>query len=107
MLILPQISLLFKNGRVTRAKIVAGFCPGQLYLFIFHCLTDFFTKQALDFVLHRLRTGGAEMRPYPVSSFADFLHQRGRGLRRGLGVGDGFGGSRFVTHSSPFSVEVC
>ena len=46
------------------------------------------------------------MRPHPVGSLADFLHQRGRGLRCGLGVGDCFGGGRFVTHSSPFSVAV-
>ena len=78
-----------------------------MLLLVFHRLTDFLSEQPLDFVLHCLGAGGAEMRPYPVSSFADFLHQRGRRLRRGLGVGDGFGGSRFVTHSSPFSVEVC
>ena len=47
------------------------------------------------------------MRPYPVGGFADFLHQRGRGLRRGFGVGDRFGGGRFVAHSSPFSVTAC
>ena len=47
------------------------------------------------------------MRPHPVGGLADFFYQRGRGLRRGLGVGDGFGGGRFVAHSSPFSVAVC
>ena len=47
------------------------------------------------------------MRPYPVGGLADFLHQRGRGLRRGLGVGDRLGGAGFVAHSSPFSVAVC
>ena len=47
------------------------------------------------------------MRPHPVGGLADFFYQRGRGLRRGLGVGDGFGGGRFVAHSSPFSVTVC
>ena len=47
------------------------------------------------------------MRPHPIGGFADFLHQRGRGLRRGLGEGNGFGGGRFVAHSSPFSVTAC
>ena len=44
------------------------------------------------------------MRPHPVGGLADFLYQRGRGLRRGLGIGDRFGGSCFVAHSSPFLV---
>ncbi len=47
------------------------------------------------------------MYPHPVSSLADFLHQRGRGLRRGFGEGDRLGGTGFVAHSSPFSVAVC
>ena len=47
------------------------------------------------------------MRPHPVGGLADFLHQRGRGLWRGLGVGDRLGGAGFVAHSSPFSVAVC
>ena len=76
-------------------------------LLVFHCLPDFLTKQALDFILHCLGAGGTEMRPHPVGGLADFLHQRGRGLRRGLGVGDRFGGGRFVAHSSPFSVMAC
>lgn len=47
------------------------------------------------------------MRPHPVGGLADFFHQCGRGLRRGLGVGDRFGGGRFVAHSSPFLVTAC
>lgn len=76
-------------------------------LLVFHRLADFLTKQALDFILHCLGAGSAEMCPHPVGGLADFLHQRGRGLRRGLGVGDGFGDDRFVAHSSPFSVTAC
>ena len=33
------------------------------------------------------------MHPHPVSSLADFFHQRGRGLRRGFGEGDRLGGT--------------
>ena len=91
-----------KNGREPVAV------PGLFALLLaFHRLTNLLTEQALDFILHCLGTGGTEMRPYPVGGLADFLHQRGRGLRRGLGVGDCLGGGRFVTHSSPFSVAVC
>ena len=76
-------------------------------LFVFHCLSDFLTEQTLDFILHCLGASGAEMHPHPVGGLADFFHQCGRGLRRGLGVGDGFGGGRFVIHGSPFSVTAC
>ena len=91
-----------ENGR----ELVAVPGPFSLLL-VFHCLPDFLAKQTLDFILHCLGAGGAEMRPHPVSGLADFLHQRGRGLRRGLRVGDGFSGGRFVAHSSPFSVTAC
>ena len=47
-------------------------------LLVFHCLPDFLTKQALDFILHCLGAGGAEMRPHPVGGLADFLHHKGR-----------------------------
>lgn len=91
--------------RLGREPVVA---PGLFaLLLVFHCLPNFRTKQALDFILHCLGTGGAEMRPYPVGGLADFLHQCGRGLWRGLRVGDRLGGGRFVAHSSPFSVTAC
>ena len=47
--------------------MIADFRPGHPLLFIFHGLPDFLAKQMLDFILHCLGAGGAEMRPCPVA----------------------------------------
>ena len=48
-------------------------------------LADFLTEHTLDFVLHCLGAGFAEMRPHKVGGLADFLHHRGWGVRLGRG----------------------
>ena len=65
----------------------------------FHKLPYFVLKHPLDFVLHCLGAGFAEMRPYSVGDISDLLHHCGRRCGTGCSVGYGFG---FVTHSSPF-----
>ena len=55
--------------------------PGLLMrrLLVSHHPADFLAEHTLDFVLHRFSAGFAEMRPYKVGGFADFLYHRGRG----------------------------
>ena len=65
----------------------------------FHKLPYFVLKHPLDFVLHCLGAGFAEMRPYSVGDISDLLHHCGRRCGTGCSVGYDFG---FVTHSSPF-----
>ena len=40
-------------------------------------------KHPLDFVLHCLGAGFAEMRPHPISDVVDLLDHRGRSIRDG------------------------
>ena len=50
--------------------------PGLLVrrLLLRHHLADFLAEHPLDFVLHCLGAGFAEMRPHQVGGLADFLH---------------------------------
>ena len=75
--------------------------PGLLMrcLLLRHHLADFFAEHTLDFVLHRFSAGFAEMRPYKVGGFADFLHHRGRSVWLGPGEGHACGSvGKFVCH---------
>ena len=67
--------------------------PGLLMrrLLVSHHPADFLAEHTLDFVLHRFSAGFAEMRPYKVGGFADFLYHRGRGVRLGAGEGHAYG----------------
>ena len=56
------------------------------FLFLSHHLADFLAEHTLDFILHRLGAGFAEMRPDQIGGLTDFLHHRGWGVRLGSGV---------------------
>ena len=72
---------IFKNRHSKSRGLMA---PGLLgrRLLLRHHLADFLTEHPLDFVLHCLGAGFAEMRPHKVGGLADFLHHRG--LKSGL-----------------------
>ena len=78
--------------------------PGLLMrrLLLRHHLADFLAEHPLDFVLHRLGAGFAEMRPHPVSDVADFLDHRGWCLRDG-GTGGCLAG--IVGHKLSFQIH--
>ena len=95
-----QIHNLFKKSPTrTRSSCASGYSGRSL---AFHHLTYLAFEHTLDFVLHCLGAGFAEVRPHPVSDIVNLLDQRGRRFWDG-GSGDCLAG--IVGHRFSFQIH--